>query len=58
MGRRKLSAAVKRSEVFSFRITKSELKQIAAASKKAKLDPKDWARKCLIENSGGAKVPS
>lgn len=58
MGRPKLPPEQRRSEVFAVRFTKAELGRIERAAKKAKLDPKDWARNCLIEHSTDANIRS
>jgi hypothetical protein len=48
MGRPKLPAESRKTEVFSFRVTASELAKITAAAKRAGQDPRVWGKKTLI----------
>jgi len=49
MGIPKLPPDQRRTEVFSVRLTAKELAKIAAAAKRAKLDPRDWGSKRLLD---------
>jgi hypothetical protein len=49
MGRPKLPSDQRRTEVVSFRITKSELAQIKQAAKNSITELKDWARNAVLK---------